>query len=740
MVSTRERSSGDVCPASVPTRVPLLRVLLLPALLLPGLPCCGGSPAAKEATTEEQPPAAVLLDAGPHPRSASEPRPPEVEPDATLRLAQDPVLRRAGDQPGSMDLPLLVASLQKLSPSTSGHSFGQSVALEGSTLVVGQSCASSGTADSCSGAVFVYSRSGTSWKLAERLVASDLKSLTYLGDAVSVGGNTVAAGAPRSSDAGLSSGSAYLFTGNGGTWKQQQKLAVGQKGDKFASSVSLEGDTLLAGASHHTPTGKGQGAGAVYVFQRSGTSWSQVQKLVAAGSGAGARFGQSVSMKGKVALVGAPGDSQKGAAHVYHHDGTAWQHAQKLTANDAMAGDSLGESVSVSKAVMVVGAPGADAAGVDSGAAYVFHRSGSAWKQAHKLSAKDGAAGDKLGHAVAIAGDVVVAGATGDDDKGQDSGAVYLFVRDGSAWKQLDKLVASDGAAGDGHGSAVDLDGATLVVGTPQVSTKKGKAYVYHLTYPPGVSCSDKAHCASGYCADGVCCDTACGGGAQDCQACSVKAGAAKDGVCKMFAAGVSCRPTGGDCDLAEVCDGKAVTCPLDSFVAAKTICRKAGGFCGLAEHCSGSSAACPADLYLDGDTVCRASLGGCDLTENCTGSSASCPTDRIKAKAATCRASTGPCDVAEVCDGITTTCPVDKLLMNGTACGENGTCSGGVCQNLQQREEPGCSCAAGGPAAGTVWLLLLLLALGVCLPPRGADRHRGESPDHPDASSKEES
>jgi hypothetical protein len=157
----------------------------------------------------------------------------------------------------------------------------------------------------------------------------------------------------------------------------------------------------------------------------------------------------------------------------------------KLFASDGVAGDWFGTSMAVSGDTLVVGAPGDDDRGSSSGSIYVFVRTGSAWSQQAKLTAADGAAGDRFGGAVAISGDTLVVGADSDGDVGTDSGSVYVFVRDGGVWTQQAKLTAADGAQYDHFGSSVTISGNTVVVGAPWDQDHgwySGSAYVFART------------------------------------------------------------------------------------------------------------------------------------------------------------------------------------------------------------------------------------------------------------------
>jgi hypothetical protein len=126
----------------------------------------------------------------------------------------------------------------------------------------------------------------------------------------------------------------------------------------------------------------------------------------------------------------------------------------KLTASDGAKHDNFGWSVAISGATAVVGA---DTKNSGTGAAYVFTRSGSTWSQQAKLTASDAAAGDNFGFSVAISMDTVVVGA---DAKSSNTGAAYVFTRSGTTWSQQAKLTASDAAAGDNFGGAPACGGA----------------------------------------------------------------------------------------------------------------------------------------------------------------------------------------------------------------------------------------------------------------------------------------
>ena len=239
--------------------------------------------------------------------------------------------------------------------------------------------------------------------------------------------------------------------------------------DNFGTAVAMSGDTLVVGASGESSNASGvngaqnnnslQSAGAAYVFVRNGDSWSQQAYLKASNPGVFDSFGQSVAISGDTIVVGAPGEDsnatgvngvgtdpdvffEAGAAYVFVRTGTNWSQQAYLKAADAVGvcttagctggcscapGDSFGASVAVSGDTVVVGAPFDDssATGVNgnvadnsttnSGAAYVFVRNGTNWTQQAYLKASNTGEFDSFGNAVTVSGDTVVVGASGED-------------------------------------------------------------------------------------------------------------------------------------------------------------------------------------------------------------------------------------------------------------------------------------------------------------------------------------
>ena len=276
----------------------------------------------------------------------------------------------------------------------------------------------------------------------------------------------------------------------GDTWTQQQKIIAsdGANGDRFGTSVSISGDYVVIGDPNEGPS-YATYQGAAYVFIRSGTFWTQQQKIIASDRGNHDFFGRSVSISGDYVIIGAEGDDDgvgdSGAAYVFKRSGTTWTEQQKLKAADGEGADYFGWSVSISGDYAVIGAYAHDKEDRDSGAAYVFKRSETTWAQEQMLTASDGATGDNFGISVSISGDYAIVGASEDDDGIPSSGSAYAFKRSGTTWTEQQKFKASD-AAGDLFGISVSMSGGYSVIGAyadfaDDVTAAAGAAYVFAM-------------------------------------------------------------------------------------------------------------------------------------------------------------------------------------------------------------------------------------------------------------------
>ncbi|MDM8540185.1 FG-GAP repeat protein [Desulfococcaceae bacterium HSG9] len=362
--------------------------------------------------------------------------------------------------------------------------FGASAAISGNYAIVGaDGDDDNGTA---SGSAYIFYRSGTLWTQQAKLTASDGAAEKRFGCAVAISGDYAIVGAYGDNTGGNNSGAAYIFYRSGTLWVQQAKLTAsdGATEKRFGFAVSVSDDYAIAGA--YGDDAKGDNSGAVYIFYRSGATWTQQAKLTASNALANDRFGYAAAISGDYAVVGADGDddngNDSGSAYIFYRSGTSWTQQAKLTAGDAAADDNFGHSVAISGAYAVIGAVYDDDNETDAGSAYIFHHYGHTWQQQAKLTANDAASDGHFGVSVAISDDNVLVGADGDDDNGSASGAAYIFYRSGTAWAQQAKLMASDGATDDMFGNSVAIsDGYAIagVFGDDHNGSNSGAAYIY---------------------------------------------------------------------------------------------------------------------------------------------------------------------------------------------------------------------------------------------------------------------
>ncbi|MFI5307859.1 MAG: FG-GAP repeat protein [Polyangiales bacterium] len=378
------------------------------------------------------------------------------------------LLLAAGTATSAHALPLTLPQTKLLAPDGSANDhFGMAVAVSGDTAVIGAEGDSSKH-----GAAYVYLRNGQSWTLQQKLVAADGANGDEFGHAVAIDGNTVVVGAYGDDDNADLSGSAYVFVRSGTTWTQQQKLLAtgGFAGDEFGASVAISGDTALIGAFLRDDNGTSSGA--AYVLTRSGATFTQQQKLLASDGVANDEFGASVALQGDTALIGAFGSSDhgtsSGAAYVFARSAGVFAQAQKLVPADGASHEFFGNAVALYGNTAVIGAFQDDDGANNAGSAYVFTRSAGSFSFTDKLLAADPKADDSFGYSVAVGRSFALVGAYQHDDNGADSGAVYLFERGGDSFPSQQKILASDGSASNWFGWSVAIDdsaGAAVIVG-----------------------------------------------------------------------------------------------------------------------------------------------------------------------------------------------------------------------------------------------------------------------------------
>jgi hypothetical protein len=248
----------------------------------------------------------------------------------------------------------------------------------------------------------------------------------------------------------------------------------------FGQSVALDGGIALIGACGEDSCGTN--AGAAYVFEREGLVWYETAKLTAADASTEARFSsRAVAIREDVALIGS-----SGAAYVFQRREGHWMQVARLTASDAGAAQAFGGWVSLACGVAFVSAVGSDSdRGEDTGAVYVFECPSGGWadgQESFKLTASDAAEGDQFGLA-AVEGNLAVVTAWAADEAAEDAGAVYVFERTASSWSEVAKVLASDATRGDGLGLP-SLDGGLALISTRDDDVhgfQSGSAYVLRV-------------------------------------------------------------------------------------------------------------------------------------------------------------------------------------------------------------------------------------------------------------------
>ena len=351
----------------------------------------------------------------------------------------------------------------------SGDYFGSSVSIDGSYAIVGSYGDDGGT-----GSAYIFNRSGTTWIEEQKLTASDGEAGDYFGSSVSINWNLVIVGA-YGDDGGT--GSAYIFNRSGTTWIEEQKLTAsdGEAGDYFGSSVSIYEDLAIIGAYADDSY-----TGSVYAFNYSGTTWNELLKITASDSATGDRFGCSVSFDGTFAIIGAYGDdSYSGSAYILEYC-CYWKWREKVNISSGLP--FFGWSVSIDGDYAIIGAPGIPDSG-STGSVYIFKRDEKRWYEHMYWNGTN--YGEYLGVSVSIDGGYAIAGAYGDESY---TGSAYIFNRIGTTWIEEQKLTASDGEASDRFGSSVSIDAGYTIIGADGDDENTGSAYLFMKIGIPDLS------------------------------------------------------------------------------------------------------------------------------------------------------------------------------------------------------------------------------------------------------------
>lgn len=332
-----------------------------------------------------------------------------------------------------------------------------------------------------------------------KLTASDGQGVDYFGYNLCISNRQIVVGAIYEDNDILgenpltNAGSAYIFELNmDGSWQEIQKIVASDRSeyDYFGYSVSISESYAIVGSTGVDNMGSGNLAdetGAAYIFKKEqDADWTEIQKLIPSGLYMNDKFGASVSISGRYAVVGAPNtdiqeisaDNNVGAAYIYecNEDGT-WDLAQKLVPSDTLGARLFGCSVKISGENIVIGASQSskdenneNEIGL-AGAAYIFQQQKNGyWTETQKIVASDRQKSDRFGTSVSISGDYVVVGAPYEDndetDINSNTGAAYIFEKDTDGkWNEIRKIYDPVAGSNAHFGSSVDISGGTIVAG-----------------------------------------------------------------------------------------------------------------------------------------------------------------------------------------------------------------------------------------------------------------------------------
>ncbi len=269
-------------------------------------------------------------------------------------------------------------------------------------------------------------------------------------------------------------------------WGQCETVKLtppGSGGADFGRSVAIDGDLAVVG----DPEGPDE-RGAAYVFRRDGMEWVLEATLTdPSPEDPESDFGWCVAISGSRILVGAPltwaPDYETGAAHLFERGRSGWTHQLQLLASDGEENDRLGHSVAIDGDVILIGAREDEHDGFSqAGSAYVFRHDGSDWIEEAKLVDPNPATMDLFGESVSLACDLALIGAHGDDDAWAGTGAAFIFRYDGATWN-FEAQLAPEGVGSAWFGSAVSLaeNSPVAVIGAPKQDGQLGALWVFRF-------------------------------------------------------------------------------------------------------------------------------------------------------------------------------------------------------------------------------------------------------------------
>ncbi len=311
--------------------------------------------------------------------------------------------------------------------------------------------------------------------LIDSLVPSDGAASDRFGFAMALTENQLAVSAINHDNPDISSGAVYLYSMTNGQLIETQKITPTDTHtvQRFGHRILFHEGQLIVSSERDNELGIQ--AGAVYVYEQVASHWVLNSKLTASDGAAGDHFGWDMVIAANQLIVSAYSDTNNnhadaGALYVFEKSGGNWQQVDKLTASDGQAGDRFGISLASSQDRMVVGAHTADGAAIDSGAVYLFEFDGASWQQTRRIEASNGQFEDRFGTDLAIDGDTIMVAAQFTDVDGDNTGSVYVFESIDGIWSETQQILATDPLPEQRFGETLQFDGQTLAIGAVTAS------------------------------------------------------------------------------------------------------------------------------------------------------------------------------------------------------------------------------------------------------------------------------
>lgn len=377
--------------------------------------------------------------------------------------------------------------------------FGHAIVFNGNTAFIGAYGAL--VNDNFSqGAVYVFTLAGGTWTQTQKITADDGQMFDNFGYSLALSGTTAIIGADGARVGSNDfQGAAYVYDGSTGTWTPTQKLTAsdGGIGDIFAYSIAFEGTKAMIGA--YAANGY---QGAVYVYGKTNGTWAETQKLVASDGGPNTYFGYATALSGSTFLVGAwganpGGNDTQGSAYVFTESNGNWTQTQVIGASDGVAGIKFGHAVALQGTTALIGADNAHT-GTAQGAVYAFDGSSGTFVQTQRFVASDGGAGFQFGLPVTLDGNTALVGSwLWRSADSRMPGSAYFFELNGTPPQPYTVGGSVNGLAGSGlvlrqnggDNLAINADGS-FTFATPVISGSHYSVTVSALPANPAQTCS----------------------------------------------------------------------------------------------------------------------------------------------------------------------------------------------------------------------------------------------------------